>query len=110
VDTIANTRRRHAGWLQQQREACQEERRRELRALGAELKPGTPPIHGFTVVARRESPNRPGVDVVLVDRGPDSHDRWVTGIVARDDQAPTEWWWGHYTGTWEVAVSDFARR
>jgi hypothetical protein len=109
MDTIANTRRRHAGWLRQQREACQEERRRELRAAGAELKLGTPPIHGFTVVGRRQ--RRPGRDdVVLVDRGPDSHERWVTGIVSSAEQAPTEWFWGHYTSSWDSARDSFLGR
>jgi hypothetical protein len=110
MDTVTNTRRRHAGWLEQQREACQEARRTELRALGAELKLGTPPIHGLTVVARRASTRHRDSDVVLVDRGPDSHDRWVTGVVATDDQAPAEWFWGHYSSSWESAREDFLGR
>lgn len=69
-----------------------------------------PPIHGHAVMVRVRSPYYPDVDVVLVNRRDDSHDRYVTGLVRADDEIPTEWWSGHYFSDLRRAIADLLGR
>lgn len=53
-------------------------------------------IHGHIVLERKKSRIHDSGDVVLVDRGEDTYDRFVTGIVSSGDRNPVEWFWGRY--------------
>lgn len=66
-------------------------------------------IHGATVLERWPVGTKGDNDVVLV-HWPDSHDPYVTGIVAHDDSSPREWYWGRYHRTITEAVSDLIER
>lgn len=67
-----------------------------------------PSIHGFAVMVRMPSILHDDCDVVLVDRGAGTSEfeRYVTGIVPADAEAPTEWWWGHYYTDLRLATTD----
>jgi hypothetical protein len=69
-----------------------------------------PDFNGCRVLAVKQTPagamTRSG-RVILVDRGPDYHDRYVTAWHGHDD---SEWTWGHYFTSWLDADDDFLNR
>lgn len=64
-------------------------------------------IHGYPILTRR--PAYGGYDVVLIFRGGE-YEPFVTGLVGRDEQAPTSWYNGHYMNSLEDAVEDLHAR
>lgn len=70
------------------------------------------PIHGHACLARIPSKSDPiNMDVVLIDRGPATYDRWVTGLVGSADATPAEWFWGnYYHNNLDAALTSLAER
>jgi hypothetical protein len=71
-------------------------------------------INGFPVIAYLRTPLEAGevIDretiIVLVDRGPGTFERFVTGRV--NALTDTEWFWGHYFDDYGSAVRDMSDR
>lgn len=70
-----------------------------------------PIINGFQCIARIPSKSDPiEIDVVLVDRGPATRDRWVTGKISSTRVTPEEWFWGNYFHDLDAALTSLAER
>lgn len=67
-------------------------------------------IRGFAIVAEFRLPPQPATRpgrIILVDRGPEEPERWVTALHCDGDRA---WLWGHYFSERAEADADFKAR
>lgn len=66
-------------------------------------------VHGYPILARK--PRQAGygteAEVILVDRGEGSSQRYVTAVFTPLTAQHDEWLWGHYFSDYDRAVADF---
>lgn len=75
-------------------------------------------VHGYPIVRQQASPGGGGTRhgrVILVDRGPRDHGRWVTAWQGKEvkdgkDVWDEEWLWGHYYSDNKAANEDYDER